>query len=50
VQLTPTSETEFTLVVQGDVQVTFERDAAGNTTAMVIRQSGREMRAEKVKQ
>jgi hypothetical protein len=48
VQLTPTSETEFTLVTQADVQITFERDAAGNTTAIVIRQSGREIRADKV--
>jgi hypothetical protein len=47
-QLWPTSETEFYLM-EADVQITFQRDAAGNTTGLVIHQGGQEIQATKVK-
>jgi hypothetical protein len=48
VQLWPTSETEFYLM-EADVQITFQRDATGNTTGMVIHQAGQEIQAANVK-
>ncbi len=46
-RLRPTSETEFS-IEEADVQVSFRRDAAGNTTGLVIHQSGQEIPAAKV--
>jgi hypothetical protein len=48
VQLLPTSETEF-YVVEADAQVTFQQDASGNITGLVIHQSGQEIEGPKVK-
>jgi hypothetical protein len=48
VQLWPTSETEFYLM-EADVQITFQRDASGTTTGLVIRQAGQEVRATKAR-
>jgi len=47
-QLVPTSETEFHLE-EADVQFTFQLDASGNVTGMVINQSGQEIAAPKQK-
>jgi hypothetical protein len=47
-QFWPTSETEF-YIVEEPVQITFQRDAAGNTTGLVIHQGGQDIPAAKVK-
>ena len=48
VELHPESETRFFLDVPG-ILVSFEVDAAGRTTAMILSRNGRETRAEKIK-
>ena len=48
IELHPESETTFFLDVPG-ILVSFELDAAGRATAMIVRRSGRETRAEKIK-
>jgi hypothetical protein len=48
IQLWPTSETTF-YITEADVQITFRRDAGGNTTGLVIHQAGQEIEAQKMK-
>ncbi len=45
-QLWPTSETEF-YIEEADVRFTFQQDADGNFTGMVIHQAGQEIEAKK---
>jgi hypothetical protein len=45
-QLVPTSETEF-MLEEADVRFTFQLDANGNATGLVIHQSGQEIEAKK---
>jgi hypothetical protein len=48
VLLQPTSETEFE-VMGVEARITFQLDAGGNTTGLVIHQGDQEVRAAKVK-
>jgi CubicO group peptidase (beta-lactamase class C family) len=48
IEVFPESETTFFLTVV-DAQLTFQRDADGKVTGLVLRQAGREMPAKKVK-
>jgi hypothetical protein len=47
-QLEPVSETEFSVPFAG-ANVTFEKDAAGKVTGLVLNQSGRTIKAKKIK-